>query len=118
MSAFTRQLIHSCSIQRATKNQSSTGEKVVSYLDGLTGQPCRYVVKEEKFALETGGFQVQTVYMLLFKPDVDVRKGDRIINLTIEDGEVIKGPITVLEAIPRRNAKGLHHLSAKLERVK
>jgi hypothetical protein len=118
MSAFTRQLIHTCSTRRPLRSQSSIGEKTSIPVDWLTDQPCRYVVKQEKFASETQGLIVQTVYLLLFAPGADVKKGDQIIDLTIEDGEVIRGPIAVLEAIPRRGAKGVNHLSVKLERVK
>jgi head-tail adaptor len=117
MSAFSRQLVHLCNIQRFTSAQNEIGEPVESWNDIAASVACRYVEKEEKFADENTGLQMLTVYRLLLPAGTDVTTADRITNIRIENDEVLAGPFGIEEKLTRRGAKGQNHISLKLEVV-
>ena len=124
MSAFDRQLVHRCNIQRFTESQNEIGEPVEVWNDIAASVACRYVEKEEKFADENEGLQILTVYRLLLPARTDVATGDRISRIAIENDEVITDPATgqpqvfgIEERLTRRGAKGQNHISLKLEVV-
>jgi hypothetical protein len=76
------------------------------------------VVTEENFAGEDKSFQRRTVYKILLAAGTDVRTTDQVVDVTIEGGQVVAGPFKILAVLPRRGAKGMNHISLKLERIK
>lgn len=118
MSAFElAALVHTCDTQRNIPERNSRGELIPMWVDGLTAEPCRYVVKEEKISQPGESLQMETVYLLLFGPEADILPSDQIRRIVIEGGQVLQGPFPIEAVLPRRLRKKLHHISVKLEKI-
>lgn len=117
MSAFTRQLVHTCSIEAPITTQNEVGEPVPQWMQQSTGTPCRFIIKTEKVADKEIGLQTLTTYLLLLDTDINIETGYRIVDIQIEDGLEEKGPFRVEEKIVRRGAKGQNHVSLRLKRT-
>lgn len=117
MSAFTKNLPHTCTIRRPVISRSAIGEVVKNYIDVSTAQQCRLIIKEETRPAEEQSLQKRTVYTLLFPAGADVLGVDQVANIVTEDAITEPGPFKIEALLPRRLAAKIHHLSAKLERV-
>ena len=117
MTAFTRQLVHTCAIERVQQDRDDIGGLRDTWVDYLSGQPCRYVEKEEKYADETVGLITQVIPRLLLSTGLTINSvTDRVKDITVEDGSTI-GPFNILEVLTRRGPKGQNHISLKLEKI-
>lgn len=115
---FQKKLIHSCTIQRNTPAQSSSGELIDSWANLATGVDCRYVEKREAFANEAVGFQVSKRHMLLLNSGVDVKDEDRIITILLKsDSSTVDAGPFVVDAVLERNTGSAHHISLELEKI-
>lgn len=117
-SHFKRNLIHTCTVERPTAVQSSSGEPIPSWANVSTLTRCRFVQKQERIASEGISLQMQQVDLLLFLPDADVTEEDRISDIATLVGDVVvdAGPFTV-ESRFGRNSGSAHHISVRLERI-
>src|SRR5512134_2113294 len=109
--------LHRCAIQRpAITGQDAYNNDVTQPATAAAGVPCRLVVKTQTILSDDRAQRVTvTRYMLLLAAGTEVREGDRIIDLVLEDG-VREGPFRVKAILPRR-ARALHHVTLELERV-
>jgi hypothetical protein len=114
-------LIHSCDIQRPVKVEDGySGDRLLwppevpTHLEGVRG---RLVIKAQRVAdTALAERPIITSYRWLTSPGIDVRQGDRIVNITDETGAIDAGVYDILEVMPRR-AKAQRHISLLLERV-
>lgn len=117
---FKKRLIHTCTVQRATLAQSSSGELIPTWANVTVGVRCRYVQKKMDKALESQSLEEKFEHLMLMNNGEDVAEEDRIINvLRYPAGtSVDAGPFTV-ESFLERNASSPsgHHISLGLERV-
>lgn len=118
MSAFSRQLVHSCTLERSIPIQNGIGEPVDVWGELAAGVACRLVVKQEKFADERLGLQMKTTHLLLLPAGTEVTTADRVKDIAIEDGESLAGPFGIEEVIPRRGPKNrVNHINLRLELI-
>lgn len=117
-SHFKRTLIHTCTVERPSYAQSTSGEPVPSWATVAEDVRCRYVQKQERIAFETISLQMEQRDLLLLLPGADIDEGDRVsdIRLYSDDTLVDAGPFTV-EARLTRNARAARHISVQLERI-
>jgi len=110
--------LHTCTIQRPTVvGKDRYQADVVTWANVAVKVPCRFVEKAQRaFSTDLAQFVVATTYTLLLAPGADVREGDRIADVRLEDGMVQGGPFEVASAL-RRRGRALHHLSLGLETV-
>lgn len=117
MTAFTRQLTHTCTIEAPITTQNEIGEPIPQWVQQSTATPCRLVVKEEKVADKEIGLQTLTTYRLLLDTDVNIETGYRIVDIQIEDSLAENGPFRVEETLPRRGHRGRNHVGLRLKQV-
>lgn len=116
--AFTKALIHTCTVERNTPTTSATGEVTPSWATVATSVRCRYVQKSETLPAEGQSLQLARRDLLLLKSDADVQVGDRVsaIAYYLGGSSVVSGAFDV-DALHKRHTTALHHLSADLERI-
>ncbi len=119
MTAYTRQLVHTCDIEAPTNTQNSVGEPIPTWAVVNSGVACRLVVKEEKIASPGIGLMTKTIYKLLLASDITPAPvtGYRVSNINIENDAEKEGPFRVEETLPRRGPRGKNHITLKLKRV-
>lgn len=117
MSAFDRQLVHTCDIQRCTSMPGAIGQQQKDWQDYLTNQPCRYVVSQQKIADAQMGLMIVTVYKILLGAGTDVTNSDRIANVIVA-GVTQPGPFTIKQVISRNGPKGAAHILVVLNEPK
>ena len=115
---FKRNLIHTCTVERPTSTQSSSGEPIPAWESITTLTRCRYIQKQERVASEGMSLQMQQVDMLLLERATDIIEEDRISDIALYVGDVVvdTGPFTV-ESVLGRNSASAHHISVRLERI-
>lgn len=116
MSAVTRTMLHTCTIERATITQDGYGEQTESWADHLTEQKCRLITIAERIATPGASLQVLEVYRLILPSLTDVNRQDRIKFVTFEDGAT-DGPYNVEAIAPRRDRRSKRLLSLDLEKI-
>jgi len=114
-------LVHRCTIQRApnaeeTPTRGSSGEALKVFADHITLLPCRLVVQDERMA-SPSGFLFATTYRLIIPANRDVRAGDRVSEVVMDDLST-QGPFTIESVIPRLARSSQHHITMRLEKVK
>lgn len=112
-------LLHTCTIQRATKVDDRYKNSVKTWSDWATGVRCRLVYKGQRVVNVDERVQatVVTSYLLLLPAGTDVIPDDRITVVTEANGtSVDAGPFRVAAVLPR-NARAAHHVSLALERI-
>lgn len=114
--AFSRALIHTCTIQRAATSRSASGDQLEAWSDEYTSVACRFVQKQERVVAPDQSLQMVERNLLLLKSDQDVTESDRVTDIELNGSTVDSGPFRI-EALLQRHGSGLHHLSLTLERV-
>lgn len=110
-------LIHTCTIERATRTRDAYGNAVETWSDAATEVACRLVAKTKTVLVsETTEKTVIVNYTLLVRGDVDVRERDRISQVTFED-RTVETRTFVIESLLNRRGVALHHKSAVLSVV-
>jgi hypothetical protein len=110
-------LIMTCTIQRAVTTQDALNAEVKTWAIWLSGVRGRLVIKTQRVG-DTAFAErpVITTHRWLMSPGVDVKQGDRIIDIADETGAVDAGPFTILEVMKRRG-RAVKHISLLLERT-
>jgi hypothetical protein len=111
------QLIHRADIQRATTSRDALNAEVRTWATLASGVRGRLVIKAQRVA-DTAFAErpVITSHRWLTSPGVDVKQGDRIINVVDEEGTTDAGPFTIREVMKRRG-RAVKHISLLLERT-
>ncbi len=110
-------LIHVADFERATTVRNAYNKSKQNWALRLLDVRCRFVEKAQRRAPDILGEQpITTQYLLLVTAGTDVQAGDRAVNIRYEDGTVDAGPYRI-DAIRRRRAKSLRHLSLEMEKV-
>lgn len=113
-----RGFIHTCNTQRATLSTDAYRNKKRTYAAHLTSQPCRLVTDTEAKIMDVTAELVIVDKFKLFLPfAADVRAGDRVTSVTLEDGTVVNETLDVYAVLPRRGAS-IRHRTAVLKKVK
>lgn len=114
---FKRTLIHTCTIQRNTPAQSTSGELIPSWAD-VESPDCRFVQKNERLANEGLSFAILEEPIILLNNDADIIEEDRITNVRWKSDATLidAGPFRV-DAVLDRNTGSAHHISLELDRV-
>lgn len=102
--------IHTCTIQRPSGTAVDAYNNAKAYyVTVATGVPCRLVEKaQRRLTDERTEDLVQTQYTLMLGPSTDAQERDRV---------VFDGRTFTIAALLKRNARSLHHVSARLEIV-
>lgn len=110
--------IHRCTIERPAYQPNPYGEDAESGTTVVaTGTRCRLVISSERIEDSTEAERPRiSRYKHLLPAGTDVRKGDRITTLTLEDGTVLDEKFSVEAILPRR-AHALHHVTCELKRI-
>lgn len=109
--------LHTCTIQRPSASLDELGSDVQGWATRAVGERCRLVIKDQRVpSSETAERPVITTYTLFVGPRAGIRQGDRVINVTFEDGTVEAGPFRADSILPRR-ARSVRHVTVKLERI-
>lgn len=115
--ALDAHLIHTCTIQRATRTTDAYGNVVETWSDAATDVACRLVAKTKTVLVgETAEKAVLVTHTLLVRGDADLQDRDRISQVTYEDGSV-ETRTFVIESLLNRRGGALHHQSAVLKVV-
>lgn len=115
--SFDGHLVHRCTVLRATLRQDEYRSDVRVYEAYLTDVSCRLVCKAQRqFDSTTQQFVVVSDYLLLMRPEEEVREGDMIRDLIYEDGACEPGPFVIRACLTRRG-RAARHLSLHLERI-
>lgn len=114
MSAFTRQLIHTCTIQSQTTTRSSSGAEVPTWANAATAVPCRYMELDNDQPAEGRTEQFRKRTLIQFKPDVTLLETYRITDVALEDGTTLAGPFEILEIIRAIGRRKQHHIAAEV----
>jgi len=110
-------LLHTADIQRATRTVDSYKAEKLLWGTHLIGVRGRLVIKTQRVAdTVLAERPIVTTYRWLISPGVDVRQGDRIANITFEDGTTDAGPYRIEEVMARRG-RAVKHISLLLERL-
>jgi hypothetical protein len=115
--SFAALLIHTCTIQRATRTEDAYHNVVEAWSDVATDVACRFTEKKRTLLINERaekGFIVSS--NLLVSGYVDLRERDQIKNIKLTDGSVVERTFTVQELL-NRNARSLRHKSALLAEV-
>lgn len=111
-------LIHRCVVKRASLANDAYGNKSRTYSTHLSNQACRYKERSQRgFNSITAEFVTITTYQLFVPFETDIVAGDRISQVTLEDGTVLSETYEVEAALSRRGAS-IRHKTLELERVK
>lgn len=102
--------IHRCTIERDTETAlSAYGNAAEAWVTVQADAPCRLVEKDERVRTdEIAESLVRTKYLLLMGAGTDLRERDRV---------TIGARVFSISAVMSRNARGPHHVSARLEIV-
>jgi hypothetical protein len=110
-------LIHQCDIERATTVRNAYNKSKQNWAANVLDVRCRFIEKAQRRTPDILGEQpITTQYLLLVTPGTDVQAGDRAVNIRYEDGSIDAGPYRI-DAIRRRRARSLRHLSLEMEKV-
>ncbi len=105
--------IHQCTIDRPDETLDAYGNADPVYRQIASGVACRLVEKDERvWSTELQESMVVTKYLLLLGAGVDVSERDRV---AVNDG--VSTRTFTIAARLKRNARGPHHISARLEIV-
>ena len=109
--------IHRCTIERPTVvQQDAYNNDVAQFAAVATDISCRLVMRAQKMVSDDRTqFVVVTSYKLFVPGNADVREGDQIASLTLEDGTEA-GTFSVAAILPRRS-RAVHHITLELEKV-
>ena len=92
-----------CDVKRFTTTVGVHQNKIPTEADHLTAEPCRYrEVAQRGINGLTGELVVTTVYRMTFPVDADVRAGDRVTNITLDDGRVLTENFEVAGRLHKR----------------
>lgn len=121
MSALTRTMTHTCTIQVNSPTQNEIGELVASWADTAVSQACRFSENAKAPAsLERSprlSAAITATYLLLLPPGVTVaEKTYRVTNIVTEDA-TYAGPFEVAEVVNRRDKGGIRAIAVGLERT-
>ncbi len=106
--------IYTCTIQRATNTLDAYNNAQPTWADVATKVACRLVEKEERrITNERAEDAVATKYVLLLAANAAVLERDRVV--VAGAGNSVR-TFTIV-ALLNRNARSLHHVSARLEIV-
>ncbi len=99
-------LTSTCSIERATYAQDTTGQPIATWDTVATLVKCGVVSERQKFVSPDRGEYYATVYLLAVAYGTDVVKGDRIMAIagTITNA----GPIHINEVLPAKALIPIH----------
>lgn len=115
--SFASHLLHTCTIQRATRSEDAYNNVVEAWSDIAADVACRFVAKTKTiFVSETAEKAVVVSYLLLVRADADVQDRDRVSKVTFEDGTVEERTFAI-ESLLKRRGRALHHQSAQLKVV-
>lgn len=115
MTAYTRQLIHTCTIQSPSSTARSTsGQENITWGTSATAVPCRYMEMENDRPQEDRTGQFRKRIIIQFKSDVTLATTYRITNVVLEDGTTLAGPFEITEILKRHGRRNLHHLTAEV----
>jgi hypothetical protein len=115
--AIGSHLIDRCRIERATVTRSPYGNDTEVWDLWRDNVPCRFVQKRQQLAdSATAAEPVVTTYLLLVPAGTDIRIGDRVTRVVLQDGTVDAGPYRIEEVL-RRRGRAERHRSAVLERT-
>ncbi len=114
---FIKTLIHTCTVQRTTPAQSSSGELIDNWAD-VGNVACRYVQENERPGQIDQGFPLLRTDLLLMNIGEDVQEVDRITDIVFTNGgaSVDPGPFFIEGLLERNTGQG-HHISISLERA-
>jgi hypothetical protein len=109
---------HRCTVERPVRSLDGQRNATTRWASHLAGVACRLVVKTQRVPAGVLAEEpVITTYTLLIPGDVDVRQGDRIVDVVDQAGAVVDaGPFRIAAALPRR-AASIRHRSYQLERL-
>ena len=115
---FERQLIHSCTRERAAESQAADNEIYRDWQNaGTLALDCRYVQERERYTNEAESQEVLTETVLFLSYGADITAQDRVVDIEDEDGNTIEaGPFDIIDVTPKFG-KGGHHLELRLEKV-
>lgn len=106
MSALSRQLKHTCTIQQVTETRNAIGGVTKTFTNRATGVACRNVITQEKFSdPESGTLKVTTVHKLMLLDSQTVLQTDQITTI-VDDFGTHAGPFTIDQVIERSGPKG------------
>ena len=114
---FRNILIHTCTVQRPTEAQSTSGEPIQTFAEQATEVECRLVMRLERYAAEDASRERTHEHVLLVRPTADIETGDRVTDFAWADGTAYNvGTYDVINVL-RRNTRTAHHISCELEKV-
>lgn len=112
------QLIHRCTIQRATRAPDALRQDIKSYQPHSTAVPCRLIAKTQRiYSTQQAQLLSLTVHKLFLAPGVDIQAGDRITDLLYEDSQLISAEIFAVRTILPRRGRTVRHITLELERI-
>ena len=111
-------LIHSCVIERDPTNGEDLFGNAPKDLtpELIYSGKCRLVEKQDSVLTERGDRTVVTIYKLILPAMAAVLERDRVVSVTIEDGNVVKDAYTI-KSVAIRRGRNRSHLSVDLERI-
>ena len=109
--------LHRCAIQRpAVIGQDAYNNDVTQPVTVAIDVLCRLVMKTQTILSDDRAQLITVTRPKLFLPaDTDVREGDQIADVVLEDG-AHAGPFKVKAILPRRS-RTAHHITLELEKV-
>ena len=114
---FRNLLLHTCTIERASNTQTTSGQLTPTWASTYTDVPCRFVAKVNRYAQENIGFMMRSDFMMLFNNGVDVLESDRCTNIRLKDGTLVDADAYTVETLLKRNSTKPHHISVMLEKI-
>ena len=110
-------MIHTAEIQRGTTIKDSYNAERITWVTHLTDVRGRLIIKTQRVGDSAFAERpIVTTYRYLTSPGVDIRQGDRIVNIRDAAGAVDAGPFRVDEIMTRR-ARAVRHISLLLEKL-
>jgi len=119
--AFTRELVHSCTVVRPDTTPSATGDVTPDCAGGsaVGTYDCLYLEQRTTRATHSQGFVFADERKLLFEPATPIQAGDCVTSVTLKaDGSSVTVETLTVETITKhRDHKADHHIVAVVDRV-
>lgn len=110
-------LPYRCTLQRGVATTDRSGQAKVAFPTGTLIKKCLYL-ETSGGKVVTAGESFEGIVAFYVEPSIDIREGDRIINISTKTGQIIEpGPYEVLSVkkVPMLTSSKVHHQSCKLK---
>ena len=102
-------LTDTCTVQRASEGQDTTGAIVKDWHDVATLVPCQLITVSQRRVSEDRGEYYETTYQLRVPITTNIVKGDRIVDVVSEDNAFTAAtPIHITAVLPAKAAVAVY----------